>query len=72
MKEGKRGLQVLGVFVVPPVSLRACWRSHSNRVLTRYTCHMAMLGFGITGYSENKSLLTQHKKEVEGRSSFDD
>ncbi|EXK75695.1 hypothetical protein FOQG_19539 [Fusarium oxysporum f. sp. raphani 54005] len=34
--------------------------------------HMAMLGFGITGYSENKSLLTQHKNEVEGRSSFDD
>jgi hypothetical protein len=34
--------------------------------------HMAMLGFGITGYSENKSLLTQHKNEVGGRSSFDD
>lgn len=23
-------------FVVPPVPLSACWRSHSNRVLTRY------------------------------------
>ncbi|KAH7247646.1 uncharacterized protein BKA55DRAFT_572672 [Fusarium redolens] len=34
--------------------------------------HMAMLGFGITGYSENKSLLTQHKNEAGGRSSFDD